>query len=282
MDAPFWSSENLQDQDNSTPTPSLKREWDELEDPSQESWAPLFPSGADEIPEYPSKRCCCGFEDEDEDEDEKIEINLPKCISCLEDIESTTWATMSTCEHTWCSDCISQNIQQAIKSRRSWPPRCCDAFADSDLEQAKKLIKPELVREWEARQEELTTRNPTYCPRPECQAFIRNSSQQQPKGARFVLCWSCQHSVCVECKTGPSEHNKRSTTTTSDGLSLPVSLLLQCPSRIGEENEKLCDADFCYRCGDGLVAPLYQCRPECGEDDDEVRHVFDFLFVTIG
>ncbi|RMD40506.1 hypothetical protein DV735_g4625, partial [Chaetothyriales sp. CBS 134920] len=173
-------------------------------------------------------------------------------------IVSGAWATLSGCEHTWCGECLGENIQQAVRSRTSWPPRCCEALCDSDLEQAKMLVNRELAAEWEAKRR-------LRCPpriNEENKALVRQGlTQQGPRcGCLVEKSEGCDHMTC-----------------------------------------QLCDKDFCYRCGNGLVAPFYWCRPECGggapaldndgngdgggppiEEDEEVTGVFDFLFVMLG
>ncbi|RMZ91447.1 hypothetical protein DV736_g1312, partial [Chaetothyriales sp. CBS 134916] len=106
-----------------------------------------------------------------DDEGYESEVFRPKCAGCLEEIQSKRWVTMS-CEHDWCIECLKVNIRQAVNSRANWPPRCCDEFSKSDREKAEGLISEDLTSEWMGKEEELTSPNPTYCPRPECGAFI--------------------------------------------------------------------------------------------------------------
>ncbi|RMZ84998.1 hypothetical protein DV738_g328, partial [Chaetothyriales sp. CBS 135597] len=111
--------------------------------------------------------------------------NVPSCVCCLDEIQSRAWITLSSCEHEWCQECLERNFEQAMRSRASWPPRCCDKFTEHDLEQVEHLISEELSEKWKAKNEELSAHNPTYCPRTKCQAFIPAHGNDQ-----FAICES--------------------------------------------------------------------------------------------
>ncbi|RMD44695.1 hypothetical protein DV735_g270, partial [Chaetothyriales sp. CBS 134920] len=58
---------------------------------------------------------------------EQLLSRIPECLGCGEEMVGPTqqWIKLNDCGHDWCAGCLERNIEQAMQSRTTWPPRCC-------------------------------------------------------------------------------------------------------------------------------------------------------------
>ena len=74
------------------------------------------------------------------------------------------------CEDTYCQGCVENMIEIAIKDETAYPPSCCGCSIVPRKIQ-KHISKP-LIRRFEEKEVEYSTKDRTYCHRPKCSAFI--------------------------------------------------------------------------------------------------------------
>lgn len=74
-----------------------------------------------------------------------------------------------------------------------YPPKCCSHRIP--FEEVKRLLSPELSREFEKKKEELDDHNPVYCHDAHCSAYIAG----QHRWARIAVCQICSKHTCRGC-----------------------------------------------------------------------------------
>lgn len=133
---------------------------------------------------------------------------LTKYIAALRETESiprltceicfnqapTTLTTNLDCNHTWCKTCIVSVFDNATKSERSWPARCCNLPISTERVQA--LLDANLQGRYAAKSIEWSTKNRTYCCVERCSTFIPPSTIQD----RNARCPRCRSATCAGCK----------------------------------------------------------------------------------
>ena len=98
-----------------------------------------------------------------------------------------------------------------------YPPRCCRL--EMPWDSVRFVIQAELAAGFEAKREELGTRNRVYCYDPACASFIGR--------ARIVsdvaTCPTCQKETCVNCKSATHAGDRAADT----GLQMTLALARQ-------------------------------------------------------
>lgn len=101
--------------------------------------------------------------------------------------------------HAYCRECLIDLFKSSLTDTTLFPPRCCGVrillFAGAQF------FTPELIKEYEEREVELSTPNPIYCSNHFCAKFIKPHLVK----ADVATCAACNTETCTVCKN-PS-HN---------------------------------------------------------------------------
>lgn len=102
-----------------------------------------------------------------------------------------------TCKHDWCLDCLKGRFEAAITDRTLWPPACCNnhEFLGVDI-LALNLLDSSQYAKFMAKSEEYGAKDPLYCPKKTCSAFIPRRGGRHRK----TVCRECKTTVCTKCK----------------------------------------------------------------------------------
>lgn len=96
------------------------------------------------------------------------------CPICQEEVRGREYVHLA-CEHRICVDCLNDSVRYAMGSRATWPPKCCEVYSEM-LGAEDRSVYPALSDGVQsvltAKEEELDSSNPMYCPEPDCGAFI--------------------------------------------------------------------------------------------------------------
>ena len=116
------------------------------------------------------------------------------------------------CNHFWCHVCLTGRFEAVLKDRTLWPPACCNKvpFAEMDF-LALNLLGAQQHSIFKSKSEEYETKNPLYCPKKTCSAFIPLRPQSSGGGfgrrlrlhhpkVNSVTCEVCKTIVCTQCK----------------------------------------------------------------------------------
>ena len=98
------------------------------------------------------------------------------------------------CLDYWCDACLERRYRLALKDETMYPPRCC--LSAVLLKDVKKHLPKALVRELQARQLELNTKDKTYCHKPTCSEFIAPHSIHNNE----AICQKCNARTCKKCR----------------------------------------------------------------------------------
>lgn len=93
-----------------------------------------------------------------------------------------------------CISCLEAQFWLALRDETLFPPSCCESAIPLRL--VRKWLSKALVRDVEARCHELKTKNPTYCHKPACSAFIAHQSTHNDQ----AICQKCNAKTCTKCK----------------------------------------------------------------------------------
>jgi len=116
------------------------------------------------------------------------------CQICMDDFNTAEGLTLS-CSHHCCRDCLNEIYRGATADESRYPPRCC-ADHGIDFEQSRPLLNAQILRDFLDKAVEWETRNRTYCSNRNCEAFIRPENIRE-KDAR---CTRCRTRTCADCK----------------------------------------------------------------------------------
>ena len=101
------------------------------------------------------------------------------------------------CGHQWCSGCLTNAFNQAVKSKPFRPSHCCFEIVTDILRIG---VKPTVFESHNAAYldllEEHDCTDKLYCHDPACSAFIPESKRSE----RVGTCPSCQGKTCKKCK----------------------------------------------------------------------------------
>lgn len=116
-----------------------------------------------------------------------------ECIACG---EAKEWEEVARvpCDHEYCRPCLEELFRLSMKDETLFPPRC--DHQEIPLDFVRFFLPSDLAKEYEAKYEELSTKNRTYCHDRSCQAFIRTSP-----GEELATCPRCSKTTCVSCKS---------------------------------------------------------------------------------
>ncbi|TIA76815.1 hypothetical protein D6C76_05356 [Aureobasidium pullulans] len=202
--------------------------------------------------------------DEDDAEDEEFSIT---CVACTED---AVWFDIlaAPCNHQYCRDCVTELFQASMTDESLYPPRCCRQVIP--LEDAKLVLHPKLVRDFEHKSIELDTKDRTYCFDPRCSTFISIDHITD----NIASCADCGRRTCAICKVAahlgdcPRDEALQEFLQTADdqGWQRCYSCRRVVDLRTGCNHITCpCGAHFCYVCGASWVPRTCDC-PQWDEE----------------
>lgn len=201
------------------------------------------------------------------------------CPACLTKINTTQAPVYLTCGHAWCQECLNDNYRHALKSRRDWPPQCCEVI-DHDF--IIDVLEPDVTAELFEKLEEFDDDEPTFCQTPKCTGgYIRTVYHS----GQWAACQTCHKSTCRECKALAAAHPIPAMHPSMQDLLAKADKKLadgqgwkQCPGcrnlveRIDGCKHMSCECGdaFCYECGKTLHNGM-PCN--CGGEEPWVQEI---------
>ncbi|SPO02225.1 uncharacterized protein DNG_04898 [Cephalotrichum gorgonifer] len=95
----------------------------------------------------------------------------------------------------YCAPCLRRCIRAGLRNEESWPPRCHERLAESDVRWVRRapllLLWGRLAQEWDSPAAERI-----YCARPACSAFIPSGLG----GEDEARCGACGEVTCAKCR----------------------------------------------------------------------------------
>lgn len=134
----------------------------------------------------------------DEDAHRVIRIPQPepvmaKCTACQEE-HRVCFTAKAPCYHTYCRGCLENLFKQSMKDESLYPPRCCKN--PIPVESIRGLLTKELTADFINREEEIETKDRTYCHVATCSTLIRPYTIN----GDLAHCPRCRATSCTECK----------------------------------------------------------------------------------
>lgn len=117
---------------------------------------------------------------------------LRDCIACG-DAKKREEVARVPCDHEYCRPCLEELFRLSMKDETLFPPRC--DHQEIPLSLVRVFLPSDLAKEYEAKYEELSTKNRTYCHDRTCQAFISTKANEE-----IVTCPKCSKTTCTICK----------------------------------------------------------------------------------
>lgn len=117
---------------------------------------------------------------------------LKNCVICGEEKDFFEVLRVP-CNHEYCRECLEQLFTRSMVDQSLFPPRCDNQ--EIPLEWARLFISSDLAKEFEAKYDELNTKNRTYCHEPTCSTFIPEGMIRE----RLATCPRCKKTTCNEC-----------------------------------------------------------------------------------
>jgi hypothetical protein len=182
------------------------------------------------------------------------------CTAC-DDRDLPSAMASLPCGHQYCAICIADAFKHALAAGKVFI--CCKK-TPCPVAVAERFLPSEFVVQYKLKLEERTAKEPVYCAKPGCSAFISPKNMKGP----LATCQQCGFVSCSLCKN--PEHN---------GICPPdrmgkklMSLAdnqnwIQCKrcKAIVERDEGcmhmtcMCGYEFCYKCG----GPWAGCKAKC-------------------
>ncbi|KAH0388043.1 hypothetical protein KCU92_g1140, partial [Aureobasidium melanogenum] len=130
--------------------------------------------------------------DNSEDDVNHRELSIT-CVACT---NTFPWFDIleTPCSHQYCVECLSELFDLSMKDETLYPPRCCRQTIP--LDDAKLLLHPKLVRDFQQKSIELDAKDRTYCYDPRCSTFIPAEHITEDVAG----CPDCGKRTCVICK----------------------------------------------------------------------------------
>lgn len=116
------------------------------------------------------------------------------CVVCQDEFPKDS-VLRCRCEHEYCRSCLTQLVDASLHDESLFPPRCC--LAPVPIGDKPEFLAAQLVRELEAKQEEYSTPNRTYCHRQYCSKFIPARAIRGTVGT----CIRCEMQTCINCNS---------------------------------------------------------------------------------
>jgi hypothetical protein len=106
------------------------------------------------------------------------------------------------CGHSICHPCLKVMFRRSVIDRQLMPPTCC-ANDHIPLKTVEILFDTAFKKTWNKKYQEVSTRNPIYCPSHRCGEWIKpgNIRKEHDLGGRKLgKCSRCKTKVCVFCR----------------------------------------------------------------------------------
>ena len=179
-----------------------------------------------------------------------------QCPICLDRVTEQPLITLN-CGHLIHHTCFNQQMQHALQSRATFPPRCClPALAPINYEQLLHHYDNDTLGALTLRSTEFTTPNPIYC--HNCGDFV--PLPHQPDNP--YTCQVCHTAICSRCGGNPDDHTTQDSCpdllSPEDRALANASGFKHCPTcrtlieRIDGCNHMQCNqcrTNFCFQCG---------------------------------
>ncbi|KAI7134838.1 hypothetical protein D0869_00383 [Hortaea werneckii] len=174
-----------------------------------------------------------------------------ECTACC-DTTAAEDTIRAPCDHAFCDQCLKRQFEGALRDEALYPPGCCKrpiGFLD-----VKRRLPADLAEIFEAKIEELDSKNRIYCHVPTCSAFIGVDHRNES----VATCPACGKETCVKCKAAKHDGDCPEDKDLSEVLTLAKQEGWQkCPgcSRVLELARGChhmtckCKSEFCYICG---------------------------------
>ena len=95
--------------------------------------------------------------------------HMAPCTACSNDVDLRGSCKLR-CGHFYCGVCLDSLFSIAMREETADLPRCCGLAIP--VESVRRHLSKRLVRDYQNKQLELSTRDRTYCHVPTCSAFI--------------------------------------------------------------------------------------------------------------
>ena len=115
-----------------------------------------------------------------------------ECAACGDE-KSVEDGPQMRCKHQYCDGCLGYLYRSTLTNEAMYPPRCCNAAFQYD--EVKPRLPKEFTTSFEAKKEELDTKDRIYCCDPTCSAFISVNNRD----GDVATCPKCDHETCVKC-----------------------------------------------------------------------------------
>lgn len=181
------------------------------------------------------------------------------CVACDEE-KTLREVVQAPCGDHYCGECLGRLFRQSMTDEQYFPPRC--HREEIQLADARRIIEPDLARQFEARYVELSTVDRTYCSDVSRGQFIPPNTIQND----VATCRFCARRTCSMCKAGSHEgdcpRDAALQQVVETARQQGWSRCQRC-SRMIELSHGcnhmtcLCGHEFCYVCG---RAPWKTCR----------------------
>lgn len=96
----------------------------------------------------------------------------------------------------YCSPCLTKLFELALKDEAHYPPKC--HRRQISLNTARRYLPKSLIRQYQIKSLELSTKNKVYCSKVSCNAFVAPHSIHNG----LAHCQECHTRTCVQCKEG--------------------------------------------------------------------------------
>ena len=151
------------------------------------------------------------------------------CIACEENVADVDCVKLR-CGHSFCARCLDSVFTLSMKDETVFPPRCCDSTIT--LRVARKHLPRNLIKEYEARCLELSTKDRIYCHEATCSAFIAPHSIHNNE----AICQKCNARTCKKCRSkwhfGPCSSEEEDTTLTNLAISMSWKRCPDCKTMV--------------------------------------------------
>lgn len=133
---------------------------------------------------------------------------IAACIACQNPQDKLS-AGIATCGHTYCRSCLAGLFAATMADESLFPPRCCQKPISLDV--AREWLNDELLVQFQAKAEEYSTTDRTYCSLRTCSQFIAPSQFAGTEAS----CPTCSTKTCIICKSAahdeicPGDHAKK-------------------------------------------------------------------------
>lgn len=133
------------------------------------------------------------LQEEEQVEAAPVVIDLHECAACT-NVKVAAQVIQAPCSHYYCDHCVENLFHESTRDETLYPPRCCKQ--DIPFADIKEHLTGKLQSAFQAKKEELDTKDRTYCFISKCSTFI---GAEHIKGDT-ATCPACEAVTCTKCK----------------------------------------------------------------------------------